>query len=98
MMPADDDTATHKHHRQPMISRTSRIEGHVRAIRDMLVEDRPCGEVLIQLAAVKSAVNQVARLVFEDHLNSCVRNAAASGDVDTEIEHLKTALARYFTV
>lgn len=97
-MPADDHATTHRHNRPPMISRMSRIEGHVRAIRDMLVKDRPCGEVLIQLAAVKSAVNQVARLVFEDHLNSCVRNAAASGDVDTEIEHLKTALARYFTV
>ena len=97
-MPADDQTVTHRHQRQPMISRMARIEGHVHAIREMLAEDRPCGEVLIQLAAVKSAVNQVARLVFEDHLNACVRNAAASGDVGAEIEHLKTALARYFTL
>ena len=81
-----------------MISRMARIEGHVHAVRDMLVEDRPCGEVLIQLAAIKSAVNQVARLVFEDHLNSCVRNAATSGDVDAELERLKTALSRYFTL
>jgi DNA-binding FrmR family transcriptional regulator len=79
-----------------MVSRVARIEGHVHAVRDMLVEDRPCGEVLIQLAAIKSAVNQVARLVFEDHLNSCVRNAATSGDVDAELERLKTALSRYF--
>ena len=97
-MDTEGPSVAHTHHRRPMISRMARIEGHVHAVRDMLVEDRPCGEVLIQLAAVKSAVNQVARLVFEDHLNSCVRNAAASGDVDTEIEHLKTALARYFTV
>lgn len=79
-----------------MITRMARIEGHVRAIRDMLAEDRPCGAVLIQLAAVKAAVNQVARLVFEDHLNSCVRNAAASGEVDAEIDQLKTALSGYF--
>lgn len=81
-----------------MISRMARIEGHVHAVREMLVEDRPCGEVLIQLAASKSAINQVARLVFEDHLKSCVRNAATSGDVDAELEGLKTALARHFTL
>ena len=81
-----------------MISRMARIEGHVHAVGEMLVEDRPCGEVLIQLAAIKSAINQVARLVFEDHLHACVRNAATSGDVDAELEGLKTALSHYFTL
>ena len=92
-----EHTGPHKHQRQPMLVRMARIEGHVHAIREMLAEDRPCGEVLIQLAAVKSAVNQVARLVFEYHLNSCVRNAAASGDVSAEIENLKAALSGYFS-
>lgn len=97
MTPADHGEL-HKHERQPMLTRMARIEGHVHAIREMLAQDRPCGEVLIQLAAVKAAINQVARLVFEDHLNSCVRNAASAGDVGTEIENLKTALARYFSM
>ena len=97
-MDTEGPSVAHTHHRRPMISRMARIEGHVHAVRDMLVEDRPCGEVLIQLAAIKSAINQVARLVFEDHLNSCVRNAATSGDVDAELERLKTALSRYFTL
>lgn len=95
-MAAGGHGGAHGHQRQPMIARMARIEGHARAIREMLAEDRPCGDVLIQLAAVRSAVNQVARLVFEDHLNSCVRDAAASGDVDREIEHLKAALSGYF--
>ena len=97
-METEGHSVAHRHNRRPMVSRVARIEGHVHAVRDMLVEDRPCGEVLIQLAAIKSAVNQVARLVFEDHLNSCVRNAATSGDVDAELERLKTALSRYFTL
>lgn len=80
-----------------MLTRMARIEGHAHAIREMLEQDRPCDEVLIQLAAVKAAISQVARLVFEDHLNSCVRNAASAGDVGAEIETLKTALARYFS-
>ena len=91
------DTGAHKHERHPMITRMARIEGHMHAVREMLAEDRPCGEVLIQLAAVKAALNQVARLVFEDHLNSCVRNAAAAGEVGAEIENLKAALSGYFS-
>ena len=79
-----------------MLARMSRIEGHVRSIREMLAEDRPCGDILIQLAAVKSALNQVARLVFEDHLDSCVRDAVADNQAEAEIQSLKTALAGYF--
>jgi len=87
----------HQHDRRPMLARMARIEGHVHAIRAMLAEDRPCPEVLVQLAAVKGAINQVARLVFEDHLDSCVRHAAGKGEVDAEIESLKTALSGYFS-
>ena len=63
-MPTDEHTSTHKHERRPMLTRMARIEGHVHAVREMLAEDRPCGEVLIQLAVVKAAINQVARACF----------------------------------
>lgn len=91
------ETPAHKHERRPMLARMARIEGHVHAIRDMLAEDRPCPEVLVQLAAVKAALNQVARLVFEDHLDSCIRHAAGKREADAEIESLKTALGGYFS-
>ena len=90
-------THAHKHQRQPMLARMARVEGHVHAIREMLAEDRPCGEVLIQLAAVRAAINQVARLVFEDHLDSCVHSAADAGDVGAELASLKLALSGYFS-
>ncbi len=80
-----------------MLARMARIEGHVHAVGDMLAEDRPCPDILVQLAAVKAAVNQVARLVFEDHLDSCVRHAARNGDAEAEIEGLKSALSGYFS-
>lgn len=88
----------HEHHRQPMIARLARVEGHVAAIREMLAADRSCNDILIQLAAVKSALNQVARLVFEDHLDSCVRAAADAGDIQPQLEEMKVSLARYFAI
>lgn len=84
------------HQRQPMVARMARVEGHVRAIRTMLAEDRDCPDVLIQLAAVRSALDRVARMVFEDHLDSCIVDAVESGQAETKIAEIKQAFARYF--
>lgn len=80
-----------------VLDRLSRIEGHVRAVRRMVEEERACPEVLIQLAAVKSALDQVSRIVLADHIESCLRGAAARGAADEEWERLKEALDRYIS-
>jgi len=46
-----------------------------------MVEDgRDCSEVLIQIAAVKSAVNNIGKIILQDHINACVVNAVETGD------------------
>jgi DNA-binding FrmR family transcriptional regulator len=84
------------HNRQPMVNRMARIEGHVHAVREMLVSDRDCPEILIQLAAIRSALDGVARLVFEDHMDSCIVDAVETGNAEAKIADIKTAFARYF--
>ncbi len=84
------------HNRQPMVNRLSRVEGHVRAVREMLVTERDCPEVLIQLAAIRSALDGVARLVFEDHMDSCIVDAVETGNAEAKIAEIKAAFARYF--
>ena len=80
-----------------VVSRLSRIEGHVRAIKRMLKEGRPCPDVLIQLSAVKSAIAGASRVVLEDHIESCLLNATAVGTVGKEWQNLKEALDQYIT-
>jgi DNA-binding FrmR family transcriptional regulator len=55
-----------------VINRLSRIEGHIRSIKAMVEENRECTDVLIQISAVRSAINNVGRVVLEDHLESCL--------------------------
>jgi DNA-binding FrmR family transcriptional regulator len=74
---------THKH-TQAVINRLSRIEGHVRAIKNMLNEERSCPDVLIQLAAVKSAITKTSRIVLEDHIESCLYNASQASAPEKE--------------
>jgi CsoR family transcriptional regulator, copper-sensing transcriptional repressor len=78
-----------------VINRLSRIEGHIRSIKKMLEEDKPCPEVLTQLAAVKAAVKKAAQVVLEDHIESCLGQAADKGDIDGEWQRLKEALDKY---
>jgi DNA-binding FrmR family transcriptional regulator len=85
---------THKH-TQAVINRLSRIEGHVRAIKNMLNEERSCPDVLIQLAAVKSAITKTSRIVLEDHIESCLYNASQASAPEKEWESLKEALGKY---
>jgi DNA-binding FrmR family transcriptional regulator len=73
----------HKHkHTRAVINRLSRIEGHVRSIKAMVEEGRDCADILVQIAAVRSAVGQVGRVVLEDHVESCLLTAAADGTAD----------------
>ena len=95
----DGDTLTpHVHSEESLrkvINRLSRIEGHVRGIKTMVNENRPCPEVLMQIAAVRGAVDSVARLILDEHLSECIARAAQEGNIEVEIEELKAALDRF---
>ena len=74
--------------------RLSRIEGHVRGIKRMLTEHRDCDDVLTQVSGVKAAVNQVAILLLEGHLETCVAEGLRSGDGTITMERFKGSLSR----
>jgi DNA-binding FrmR family transcriptional regulator len=78
-----------------IINRLSRIEGHIRGIKTMVRESRPCPEVLVQIAAVRGAIDRVARIILDEHLGECIARAAKEGNIDVEIEELKAALDRF---
>ncbi len=61
-----------KNDRQSVILRLRRIEGQVRGVQRMIEENSECGEILNQIAAIKSAVNQVGLIVFENHAHDCI--------------------------
>lgn len=75
-----------------IIDQLARTAGHVSSIKRMVEEGRACPDVLIQLAAVRAALDRAARLVLEDHVESCLRGAAGAGQADEEWGRLKSAL------
>lgn len=95
------DSASHPHvHDEEslrrIVNRLSRIEGHVRGVKTMVQDSRPCPEVLVQVAAVRAALDRVARIILDEHLSQCISRAATDGEnIETEIEELKAALDRF---
>lgn len=66
--------------------RINRAVGQLNGIRAMVEEDRYCGDVLTQLAAVESAVKAISREVMRDHLETCVVERIQAGDTEVTDE------------
>ena len=87
---------THQHRqRRAVVNRLSRIEGHIRSIKQMVEEGRDCADVLIQLSAVRSAIEKAGRVVLEDHLESCLFHAGVLPEDNEVWGGIKEALDVY---
>ncbi|ANY66588.1 cytosolic protein [Paenibacillus sp. BIHB 4019] len=88
-------THTHEHkHRKQIINRLARIEGHVRSVKEMTADGRDCSDILLQIAAVRKALDNAAKLLLKDHLESCVVDAIHHGEKKT-LEDLNKALEHF---
>ena len=86
---------THSHtHTKAVLNRLSRAIGHLESIRRMVEEGRDCSEVLIQLSAVKAAINNTGKVILQDHIEHCIVDAVEHGDKDA-IKELERAIDRF---
>lgn len=79
-------------------SRLARIEGQVKGIRKMILDERYCVDVLVQTSAVISALKRVEDIVMENHLNTCVVDAIRSDDNqerEKKISELMDLIAKF---
>jgi len=68
-----------------ILSRLKRIEGQIRGIQGMIIEERPCSDIMVQTTAVKSALNQVSKLILENHVNSWFNSSISSDDISQDM-------------
>ncbi|MBP3488713.1 MAG: metal-sensing transcriptional repressor [Roseburia sp.] len=94
---ADGTTHSHPHHHEntkAVINRMNRAIGHMEAVRNMVEDGRDCSEVLIQIAAVRSAINNIGKIILEDHINHCLVDAIETGD-DQVLKDLNDAIDKF---
>ena len=88
-------THTHTHQNtKAVLNRLSRAIGHLESIKRMVEDGRDCSEVLIQLSAVKAAINNTGKVILQDHIEHCIVDAIESGDRET-LKELQKAIDRF---
>ena len=76
--------------------RLKRVEGQIKAIDRMIEQDVPCEDIIIQINAAKTALHKIGQVVFEGHLNHCVKDGLAHGDAEKTIADFAKAV-EYFS-
>ena len=79
---------------QQVLNRLSRAIGHLQSVKRMVEEGRDCSEVLVQIAAVRSAIDNTGKVILQDHLKHCIVDAAREGDQQA-IDDLCNAIDKY---
>ena len=88
---------SHPHHHEntkAVLNRMSRAIGHMESIKTMIENGRDCTEVLVQIAAVRSAINNVGKIILEDHINHCIVDAVETGD-EQALKDLNDAIEKF---
>lgn len=90
-----DHSHGHVHENQKaVINRLARAIGHLEKVKRMVEEGVDCPEVLVQLAAVRSALDNTGKVILKDHMRHCVVDAVAAGD-EHAIEDLCQAIDKF---
>ena len=86
---------SHVHENQKaVVKRLARAIGHLEKVKRMVEEGYDCSEVLVQLAAVRSALENTGKVILQDHMRHCMVDAVAAGDTDA-IEDLCEAINKF---
>jgi DNA-binding FrmR family transcriptional regulator len=80
---------------EQLLARLSRVEGQVRGISRMVDEGKYCIDIVDQITAARKAMEKVALLIIQRHVNSCIKDAMAEGQGEEMTEELVQALDKF---
>ncbi len=66
--------------KQKLINRINRISGQLNGIKSMILDDRYCEDILIQLCAVEKSVRAISNIILDNHMHSCLIEHIEKGD------------------
>ncbi len=78
-----------------VIKRLRRIEGQIKGIQRMISEEKFCGDVLIQVAAARSALNSVGGLILENYMQECLKGYIEGAKDEKELDALVQTMLQY---
>jgi DNA-binding FrmR family transcriptional regulator len=97
--PADPHDHPHPHvhsdeDKKAVLNRLNRAAGHLESIKRMIENDRDCAEVIVQIAAVRSAIAGAGKLMIQHHIEHCIVDAVRHNDT-RRIDDLNNAIEKF---
>ena len=96
-IPGTAHSHSHPHiheNQKAVVNRLSRAIGHLEKVKRMVEAGTDCSEILIQLAAVRSALDNTGKVILKDHMRHCMVDAVAAGDEEA-IDDLCQAIDKF---
>jgi CsoR family transcriptional regulator, copper-sensing transcriptional repressor len=82
-------------HKDDIQKRLRRIEGQARGLQRMVDGERYCIDILTQVKSLKAALDRVALLLLDDHVEHCINDAGQAGDRAEKLRELSLAIGRF---
>ena len=77
-----------------VVNRLARAIGHLNKVKRMVEEGHDCADILVQLAAVRSAIDNTGKVILNDHIRHCMVDAVQLGD-ESAIDDLCEAIDKF---
>ena len=87
-------TYAYADNRDQLLKRVNRLEGQVRGVGRMIVEDRYCLDIVNQLSAIQAAARELSLQLLEGHVRHCVADAVREDDAEPKVRELLDTLGR----
>jgi DNA-binding FrmR family transcriptional regulator len=81
--------------KEEILNRMKKIEGQAKGIQKMIEEDKCCGDIMVQISAIRSAINKVGGLIMDRYIKECLRESLKDKNSDNSIEEIIETIVRY---
>lgn len=88
-------SASYSEQKDDLIKRLKKIEGQIKGIQKMIEDEKYCVDVLVQIAAVRSAINKVGSIILKSHAMGCVVNSADESERKEKVDELVETFIKF---
>jgi DNA-binding FrmR family transcriptional regulator len=81
--------------KEDILNRMKKIEGQAKGIQKMIEEDKCCGDIMVQISAIRSAINKVGGLIMDRYIKECLKESLKDKNSDKSIEEIIETIVRY---
>lgn len=81
--------------KEDILNRMKKIEGQAKGIQKMIEDDKCCGDIMVQISAIRSAINRVGGLIMDRYVKECLKESLKNGKGDESIDEIIETIVKY---